>query len=871
MVSAGGEDGENAGRVLVLGPLPPLIGTAAGHASGLLHMFREAGYGIRSATGPGLAMARHVLNFASESRLRNSTSFLADCQGDDIAVLYVRSFDFAKTGKPLWYKRRLEELRKLRAVWRMIGTYEETALLLDRRPYFSRYQIAIWATARIAGFIKGKPVKVFGQSARVEDIFAALTGLKRSPPSAFRAEETAYDAAFADNEAASRIRLTIARAEQALSFWEGRGGDERVVSELRLLIAVAKKFDLGVLPQFRLLWSAAQEKFLDCDEGIAVPAVVTANALCPDTAHLGVPITRYMRHLRTTVGPNKAFRVQNRKEADRILDWYLFEAPGKVPAGCVPIPARLRDHFVQSAGSTKAQPATRNDDLSYTLGRDQRPFPLSPQLSSLASSGEQMALKYKVEDPVDRVGFVFEHLSNCADKDISTIDIGDAAKTFFASPIGADARNVSRLEFLLALQGRCQLSGREEVEAPWTAQSVCTYASNQGRIFFPAMRPLLGKTNVRRTLRHSVSISGLPRSETGVGSNLHMSVGALRAVGLSPTIYDTADGMRALPDHESLRGSLKPRKSFALHHVNADQIPQAIMTPPFATGRKRINVGFLLWEFDVLPASHLLAMDMLDEIWTPSAFLASVYSAHTDKPVLNMRKGLHLPQVSPFDLSALGVSPGTTTFLTCFDFHSSVARKNPLAAVEAFVGGFPPDQKDVSLIVKTTPAVKSHWGDPEAQMQKIRDLASRDHRIILVEAYYSFNDLLGLIAQCDCLVSPHRAEGFGLMPAYALGLGRAVIATDYSGTTDFCSEQTAFPIPYKMQKADSQHLVQPIKGAKWAEIDRNALSAAMRGFADDPTIGRARAGRGKDLIRSLYSPQSQAERYRKRLSQLEVI
>ena len=45
--------------------------------------------------------------------------------------------------------------------------------------------------------------------------------------------------------------------------------------------------------------------------------------------------------------------------------------------------------------------------------------------------------------------------------------------------------------------------------------------------------------------------------------------------------------------------------------------------------------------------------------------------------------------------------------------------------------------------------------------------------------------LRGLIAASDIVLSLHRSEGFGLIPATAMLLGRAVVATGWSGNLTF--------------------------------------------------------------------------------------
>ena len=53
------------------------------------------------------------------------------------------------------------------------------------------------------------------------------------------------------------------------------------------------------------------------------------------------------------------------------------------------------------------------------------------------------------------------------------------------------------------------------------------------------------------------------------------------------------------------------------------------------------------------------------------------------------------------------------------------------------------------------------------------------------------------IESADVVLSPHRAEGFGLALAKAMLLGRPVIATDWSGNTEFMTAENACLIGHK--------------------------------------------------------------------------
>jgi hypothetical protein len=80
-------------------------------------------------------------------------------------------------------------------------------------------------------------------------------------------------------------------------------------------------------------------------------------------------------------------------------------------------------------------------------------------------------------------------------------------------------------------------------------------------------------------------------------------------------------------------------------------------------------------------------------------------------------------------------------------------------------------------------------------------------------------------------MSLHRAEGFGRSLAEALQLGMHLIATDYSGNTDFCcrpefSKQTSL-IPYRLVKVRAEQY--PYASAQlWASPNVNAAALAMR-------------------------------------------
>ena len=49
--------------------------------------------------------------------------------------------------------------------------------------------------------------------------------------------------------------------------------------------------------------------------------------------------------------------------------------------------------------------------------------------------------------------------------------------------------------------------------------------------------------------------------------------------------------------------------------------------------------------------------------------------------------------------------------------------------------------------------------------------------------------MAGLMAAADIVISLHRSEGFGLVPAQAMALGKPVVATAWSGNLEFMTKR----------------------------------------------------------------------------------
>ncbi len=414
--------------------------------------------------------------------------------------------------------------------------------------------------------------------------------------------------------------------------------------------------------------------------------------------------------------------------------------------------------------------------------------------------------------------------------------VAPALATWLNTPLPS---GLSRLQFLLAILAHAPLPTFKALQNPWDEPTLTSWFATHAYASYPALAALAALTPPPN--KPEILTTGESATDTGLGQNQRMSQAAL--------------------------AGLAPKRRFCLHHVNADAIPAQMLRnhTPDTT-----HIGFLLWELEAVPDAHALAGKVLDEVWAPTRFVQQLYQRAYDIPVTWVGKGFDLPTPRPFDMARLSIGPDQPVFLLSFDLHSSVARKNPLAAVLAFQMAFA-GNPEARLVIKTSEPPKNHWGDPEQQMSIIKKLMARDSRIILLQEHLPFAAYLGLISAATALVSPHRSEGFGYVPAYAMALGTPVIATDYAGTQDFCTPDTAHTVPWRKRLVRPGEPIYPLENAFWAEINHEALAKAMQQVLAQPEIAKQRAANGKALMLKTYSQAAQRARYIKRLTELGLI
>jgi glycosyltransferase involved in cell wall biosynthesis len=356
-----------------------------------------------------------------------------------------------------------------------------------------------------------------------------------------------------------------------------------------------------------------------------------------------------------------------------------------------------------------------------------------------------------------------------------------------------------------------------------------------------------------------VNLFGMLEAPTGMGESARSSARALAAAGVPvfPMKFVSSDIYGGIPPFR--RGTAMPYPT-NLCHINPPQTGYFMRRFGPDTFSGRFNIGYWVWELERFPPHWDIFFNYYHEIWTPSAFAQRAIAARTSMGVVRVPHCIDIPVQDTIKRSTFGLPEDRTCFLCMFDMGSLPERKNPLGAIKAFRKGCG-DNPAALLVVKISYAARN----PRARGE-IRE-ALQGLEAVVIEREMSREESWGLIGACDALISLHRTEGFGLILAEAMALGKPVVATDYSGNTDFMNTGNSYPVGYRLVTIEKETGPFPA-GSSWAEPDIEHAAAQIKAILKDPEGAKEMGRKGAVEIASRFSPRVVGELMRARLQAL---
>ncbi len=367
----------------------------------------------------------------------------------------------------------------------------------------------------------------------------------------------------------------------------------------------------------------------------------------------------------------------------------------------------------------------------------------------------------------------------------------------------------------------------------------------------------------RRHAKLGLNIVGFLTADLGVGESARCMVRAADAAGIPAALVPLRLNCKNRLGDLTYQARLQETNPHGVNVIHVD--PPASRDIDHHHGAAfradKYNIAYFAWELTEFPDAWVPSLDYYEEIWCPSDFTTTAIAEKSPVPVLTMPHAIAFarPTGTRAELRARFALPADAfLFLTLFDLNSYSARKNPRAAIEAFrqsgLAG-----KGAALVVKVQ-NVAGNEADFAALQQSVRDLPGT----VLLTDTLPRADIYALEAACDCFVSLHRSEGFGLAVAECMYLEKPVIATDWSATAEFVSPHNGCPVRAKLVTLEQNHGPYA-KGSIWAEPDPAHAAEHMRSLFSDRALAARLGAAARATIETRFAPAAIGARYRRRL------
>ena len=370
-----------------------------------------------------------------------------------------------------------------------------------------------------------------------------------------------------------------------------------------------------------------------------------------------------------------------------------------------------------------------------------------------------------------------------------------------------------------------------------------------------------------------VNIYGYMQSEKGLGTAVRSDIYSLKSVKIPFALNNSGDSGSANVNAEFNSFSSENPYLFNLIHINPNTTIRLendsniyfheyiAKYTNYLNGH--YNIGYWVWELDNIPEYWVTLSKYVDEIWAPSYFSMQAISKSLNIPVVRIPHSIAITEnsfnkvIKKIDLK---ISDDIFLFLFIFDAGSFIERKNPFALIEAFKKAFKPDEK-VMLFIKSS---RSNFN--RAKFYEMLN-AIKGYNITVSDSVLTRDEIYSLIYACDCYVSLHRSEGFGLTMAEAMALGKPVIATGYSGNMDFMNMENSYPVDYRLVELERDYGPYQ-KGNYWAEPYINHAAELMREVFEKREESASVGAKGEYCIKKYFSPEAVGKIYKARLNNI---
>ncbi|XP_074304197.1 uncharacterized protein LOC141638918 [Silene latifolia] len=287
-------------------------------------------------------------------------------------------------------------------------------------------------------------------------------------------------------------------------------------------------------------------------------------------------------------------------------------------------------------------------------------------------------------------------------------------------------------------------------------------------------------------------------------------------------------------------------------------------------------IGRTMFETDRVNEEHVKRCNMMDFVWVPTEFHVSSFTKSGVQPS-KIVKLVQAVDVDFFDpekyqpLDLLGVrqlilgkpnkgvksrSGKEFVFLSIFKWEY---RKGWDVLLNSYLTEFSQDDF-VSLYLLTNPYHSDmDFGNKIVEFVEDSSLekpASGWAPVYVIDTHVAQVDLPRLYKSANAFVLPSRGEGWGRPIVEAMSMSLPVIATNWSGPTEYLTDENSYLLPVDKMSEVAEG---PFAGHLWAEPSVHKLQGLMRHIIINYEEARVKGRLAREDMISKYSPNRVAD------------
>ncbi|XP_015876537.3 uncharacterized protein LOC107413173 [Ziziphus jujuba] len=296
---------------------------------------------------------------------------------------------------------------------------------------------------------------------------------------------------------------------------------------------------------------------------------------------------------------------------------------------------------------------------------------------------------------------------------------------------------------------------------------------------------------------------------------------------------------------------------------------ETLPCPPAAYQNFKAVIGRTMFETDRLNPDHVKRCNRMNYVWVPTEFHVSTFVGSGVDPskVVKIVQPIDVKffdplLYKPFDLASagnlvLGTPPHNSNakkfvFLSIFKWEY---RKGWDVLLKSYLEEFS-EADGVALYMLTNPYhTDRDFGNKIVEFVEHSEIEKPENGwapIYVIDTHIAQIDLPRMYKAANVFVLPSRGEGWGRPIVEAMAMSLPVIATNWSGPTEFLTEENSYPL---LVDRMSEVMEGPFKGHLWAEPSVSKLRVLMRHVMQNIEEAKDKGNKAREDMIRRFSPE----------------